>query len=116
MSTPRAKRRSPPEKKRLRLTRDRRNAYGESPHAARKNVPRAKARDHREARRVVQSTLLTTRGSLDSGAADELQTAATVKRHPRFKKLPDRPLGATIAIKHARRARSAARARARRTG
>ena len=75
-----------------RLRKDRRNSYGENSKSSRKNIPRAKARDHREARRVARQTLTAARGAVSDETADEVQTAATTKRHPRFKKEPDLPV------------------------
>jgi hypothetical protein len=94
---------SPQQKKAESLKKDRRNAYGENSKSSRKNIPRAKARDHREARRVVRQGLIQARGAKGERAVDDAQTAATAKRHPRFKKEPDKPLGKHLADKRARR-------------
>lgn len=54
----RMKARSPQQKKRISLRKDRRNAYGESPHGARKSIPknkRIRARKERGAARVAAS-------------------------------------------------------------
>jgi hypothetical protein len=101
MPTKRSK--SPREKKADSYKRDRRNTYGESPHGSRKSIPRARARDHREARRVVRPKLIPALGPIDEASVDEVQTKATAKRHARFKKLPDAPLGVVVERKLARR-------------
>jgi hypothetical protein len=47
-----SRKKSPPEKKADSYKKDRRNTYGENSKSSRKNIPLAKAREHREARRV----------------------------------------------------------------
>ena len=97
------RKKSPQQKKAESLKKDRRNAYGENSKSSRKNIPRAKARDHREARRTVRQSLTKARGAKGERAVDDAQTEATTKRHPRFTKKPDRPLGEHLAAKRARR-------------
>jgi hypothetical protein len=65
----------------------RRNTYGEAPHAARKAIPRAKQRQNQKERRSVRAEL--SRG--DTEAADQVSVRARVRRS--FKKVPDQPLG-----------------------
>jgi len=57
---------SPIEKKRLSLARDRRNVFGESPHAARKSIPKRKAMEHQRERHAANQTESTK--SLSNGA------------------------------------------------
>jgi hypothetical protein len=95
-----------PEKKADSYEKDRRNRYGENSKSSRKNIPLAKARDHREARRVTRQGLVATKGAVDDEAIDKAETRVTTKRHPRFKKQPDKPLGSVVATKKRRRAAS----------
>jgi hypothetical protein len=97
---------SPPEKKADSYEKDRRNVYGENSKSSRTNISRAKARDHREARRVSRQGLVATKGAVDNEAIDKAETQVTTKRHPRFKKQPDKPLGSVVATKKQRRAAS----------
>jgi hypothetical protein len=97
---------SPAEKKADSYKKDRRNTYGENSKSSRKNIPRAKARDHREVRRVSRQGLVATKGAVDEEVIDKAETRATTKRHSRFKKQPDKPLGSVIATKKQRRAAS----------
>lgn len=48
---------SPQEKKRLSLKKDRRNTYGENDKASRKNIPRSKAKSHRAVRHTAKDDL-----------------------------------------------------------
>jgi len=98
-----SRKKSPPEKKADSYKKDRRNAYGENSKSSRKNIPRAKARDHREARRVGRQGLVAAKGPIDDDAIDKAQTKATTKRHPTFKKQPDKPLGEVVEMKKGRR-------------
>ena len=101
---------SPPEKKRLSLELDRRNAYGENDKASRKNIPRSKARGHRSERRVVEQVL--SHGHVtapDENAAQQeakLKVESRKKRLAGFKKSPDIPLAKSLARKATRRKRT----------
>ncbi|GAK50218.1 hypothetical protein U14_01445 [Candidatus Moduliflexus flocculans] len=65
----------------------RRNAYGESPHASRKNIPRNKRRRNRALRR-------TNKHLIGQACDDDFNAIAMLsKRKYRFRKYPDRPLG-----------------------
>lgn len=68
-------------------SKQRRNTYGESPHASRKNIPRSRQRQHRESRRVLKSAL----HHLGEEAADRVASAEHAGWA--FKKSPDQPLG-----------------------
>jgi hypothetical protein len=102
---------SPPEKKQLSLSRDRRNLYGECPASSRKNIRRGKQRSHRELRRTASEQLLHLKGSAEELPADEVEARAKSKilsaKRSSFKKKPDKPLAEAIAWKRARRARRA---------
>jgi hypothetical protein len=84
---------TPQEKKRLSLKRDRRNCYGENSKASRKAIPLRKKIQHKkdrlEAKRVLES--------IEPGDDDEglLRT----KKKAEFVKVPDEPLGETLARK-----------------
>ncbi len=96
-------RRTPPEKKRLSLERDRRNTYGESPHAARKSIPRRKRQRAREERHAAHVPLAAV--DEDALAVDLAAARAARKRRSSWGKTPDKPLGTVIARKQARRER-----------
>ena len=68
----------------------RRNTFGEAPHAARKAIPRAKQRQNQKERRSVRAEL--SRG--DADAAEQAAVRARVRRP--FKKAPDEPLGRVL--------------------
>jgi hypothetical protein len=96
---------SSPEKKRLSLKLDRRNAYGENDKASRKSIPRGKQRRHMNERRSVAQVLRPISGnpSEDDSADAELLAKVKIKvsRRKGFKKTPDEPLGAMLAKKKA---------------
>jgi hypothetical protein len=98
---------SPKQKKALSLKRDRRNSYGESPHASRKAIPRRKQLTHQAERRAVAQEL----GALGAAPSEDdaieqegrAKTAARLQILHGFKKKPDAPLEQTIAKKKSRR-------------
>lgn len=98
---------SPPDKKRVSLARDRRNTYGESPHAARKNIPKRKAERHQQERHVASLLLSEVLGNSDPSAIESIEgkveSRSLLKRRGGFKKFPDRPLGEVIELKRKRR-------------
>ena len=65
----------------------RRNTYGEAPHASRKAIPRAKQRQNQKERRSVRAELC----RRDADAAEQSGMRARVRRP--FKKVADEPLG-----------------------
>jgi hypothetical protein len=93
----------PIEKKRLSLTLDRRNVYGENARSSRKNIPAAKARGHRKERRVVGELLSHghVAGPDDDAVAIEgqIKTRTRAKKLVGFKKVPDQPLADVVAHK-----------------
>lgn len=101
---------SPQEKKALSLARDRRNMYGESPHASRKNIKRGKQNQHQEERRTANQALalINTGSSEEQMVAHEVaaETRARLHRLDGFKKEADRPLGDFIGRQHERRERA----------
>lgn len=93
------KRLTPQEKKALSYERDRRNNYGEAPHAARKAIPLNKARRNRSNRRHQNQQLRYVGPAPDEPLADELESRM-LRRAPRvWKKSPDAPLGEVVARK-----------------
>ena len=99
---------NPKEKKRLSLSRDRRNIFGENSKSSRKNIARGKQRRQMSERREIAQLLggLVGRVSDDDAAADtELQVklAITRSKNRGFDKHPDKPLGEVIQRKLAKR-------------
>ena len=104
-----SKEKSPPEKKRISLARDRRNVYGECPTSSRKNIRRGKQRSHMEVRRAANEELRALKGaSAEADAADVTDSRAKDRilalARSSFKKVPDAPLGLVVARKVKRRA------------
>lgn len=95
---------TPPEKKRLSLERDRRNVYGENDKGSRKNIPRSKALSHRAVRRK-SAELERTWDRLEPDEADVKELGAVTAREQkgRFRKEPDAALGLVIKRKLTRR-------------
>jgi hypothetical protein len=95
---------SPQEKKRLSLERDRRNVYGENDKASRKNIPRSKARSHRQVRRTAKQAT----GIVERLTDGDFDTAQSTLKTPRlqkgeWKKGSDAPLGEVVQRKLKRR-------------
>lgn len=86
------RRRTPQEKKRASLDRDRRNTYGENDKASRKNIPRAKARVQRANRRAVSTALHETVGVPDTERDSAVDDAIAGRRPAVWRKDPDLPL------------------------
>ncbi|KAB8041614.1 hypothetical protein [Janthinobacterium aquaticum] len=101
---------SPQEKKKLSLQKDRRNMYGESPHASRKNIKRGKQNQHQEERRASNQALalIDSHCSEEQMIASEIAAITTAKIHrlDGFKKDADRPLGDFIERQQHRRLRA----------
>lgn len=99
---------SPTEKKRLSLMKDRRNVYGECPASSRKNIRRGKERGHMELRRAANERLRALNGAVPEADVDEIESRT--KDHilalsrSSFKKIPDAPLGEVILRKLRNRA------------
>jgi len=100
---------SPQEKKTLSLLKDRRNMYGESPHASRKNIKRGKQNQHQEERRTSNQVLavIGTHFSEEQMVASEMMADAKANAHRLngFKKVADRPLRDCIERQQLRRKR-----------
>jgi|SRR5262249_26129397 len=102
---------SPTEKKRLSLLRDRRNVYGECPTSSRKNISLGKQRGRKELRRAANESLRALKGVLPEADVDEIESRTkdrilTLSRGS-FKKRPDAPLGEVVLRKLRQRARHA---------
>jgi hypothetical protein len=91
---------SPQDKKRNSLAKDRRNVYGECPTSSRKNIRRGKQRSHRELRRAASQVFLNVKGTAESLDIDNAESRAKTKilaaQRGSFKKHPDAPLGVVI--------------------
>lgn len=102
-----SKLKNPRAKKAASLKRDRRSVYGENSKASRKNIPRAKARTHREERRAVhQAVAVPAELQMDLGleqAENAVVKAARDAKAHGFRKEPDVPLGEVIETKQKRR-------------
>lgn len=103
-------RKSPQEKKALSLKRDRRNTFGESPHAARKSIPLRKAKENRRVRHE-NNQALARADQLDDATLDLVESSArqNIARTGGWKKSPDEPLAIAIERSAARRERNAGR-------
>ena len=82
---------SPQDKKRLSLTKDRRNSYGENAKASRKNIPKSKALSHRKVRRggkVAVEKIF----ELPEDIAQEVESTLSTSRlqKGRWRKTPER--------------------------
>ena len=90
-------RKTPQEKKRLSLAKDRRNTYGENSKASRKNIPRHKKDQNRVDRRAPTVALRGARGPRDPQLEDELEARAHRRRgRIAWRKQPDTPLGKVL--------------------
>lgn len=87
---------TPQEKKKLSYKRDRRNCFGESPHAARKSIPLRKALRNRANRRQQEQRLHQLEGVPSLELADEVEAAMQHRASKVWKKIPDAPLGERI--------------------
>lgn len=98
------KKRTPQEKKALSYARDRRNAYGEAPHAARKNIPLQKAKRNRANRHYADQQLVYAASGFDEELADAIESRVSHKAPKEWEKYPDAPLREVIAKKSGERA------------
>ena len=106
-----SKLKTPSEKKRVSLLKDRRNVYGESPTSSRKNISRGKQRGHMELRRAANEELRGLKGATLESERDEIESPTKDRivalSRSSFNKVPDAPLGEVVVRKLQRRARSA---------
>jgi hypothetical protein len=100
-----SKLKTPHQKKTASYAKDRRNVYGESDKATRKNLPRKKARLNRAVRHHVHDALHVDGAPVATLDPDALDARATSVRRKKFKKLPDVPLGEYVERQKADRVR-----------
>jgi hypothetical protein len=93
------KRHTPQEKKALSYKRDRRNCYGESPHAARKSIPLRKALRNRANRRYENQQLDMIGVESNQEVADAVESQMKHRAPKNWKKHPDEPLGEAVSWK-----------------
>jgi len=100
---------SPKEKKRLSLARDRRNTYGENSKSSRTSIRRGKQRRHMDERRTAGEALSHLKGHVPEDDATEAElrarTRMTDSQRRGFRKKPDTPLGIVLAAKRAKKAK-----------
>jgi hypothetical protein len=97
------RKRTPQQKKELSYKRDRRNVYGEAPHAARKAIPLHKALRNRANRHVANQALDYQGPAPDEELADELESRMHHRAPQEWEKYPDAPLAEVIANKSRKR-------------
>lgn len=98
------RRKTPQEKKRLSLEKDRRNVYGEAPHAARKRIPLRKKLGSRATRHAQEAALPSAPIAVEFVEGDAIQAAVRAAKPNGWTKYRDMPLGEVIARKQWRRA------------
>jgi len=86
-------RKSPHQKKAESLAKDRRNTYGNSPHAARTTIPKRKQQRSQQERRLAKQELGGAAAAIDEGRADAMLVRLAVKRAKAWRKSADQPLG-----------------------
>lgn len=98
---------SPQEKKRDSLLKDRRNTYGECPASSRKNIRKGKQRTQQALRRAVSEELRIAKGASETVDVDLVQEKAKDRSieysRALFKKEPDSPLAVVLDRKKKRR-------------
>ena len=97
--------RTPQEKKRLSYEKDRRNSYGESPHAARKAIPKRKTDRNRANRHNEDQPLRMLSGTADEEQAEFAESRLHHKAPKNWNKYPDKKLAETVRKKLERRRR-----------
>ncbi|HKF59133.1 MAG TPA: hypothetical protein VKJ45_27075 [Blastocatellia bacterium] len=94
---------TPQEKKRFSYAKDRRNTYGESPHGARKSIPRNKALRNRANRHHQDQALAAIGFKPDPEWADAVESRMNHRAPKCWTKAPDDPLLTVISSKKERR-------------
>lgn len=97
------RRKTPQEKKELSYDKDRRNVYGEAPHAARRNIPLRKKLRNRANRHAQERPLPSTVVPADEEVLDEIASEIYARAPVVWEKSPDAPLRAIIKSKRRRR-------------
>ena len=98
------KKRTPQEKKALSYARDRRNVYGEAPHASRKGIPLRKAKRNRANRHYADQQLAYPGTEFDEALADAVESRMKHRAPHFWGKYPDAPLSEVIRRKSGDRA------------
>jgi len=96
-------RRTPQEKKKLSLKKDRRNTYGESPHGARKSIPLNKRLRNRADRHHQENQLPTVPRELEADEVNNIDPAIFSTAPKGWKKVPDSPLAEAIRMNQLQR-------------
>lgn len=95
--------RTPQEKKKLSLQRDRRNVYGKSTQGTRVGIPRSKQQSKQAERRAAKQPLIAAGNQLDEQLLLDVQdvsvAAGVQKRRKSFRKHPDAPLGEVLRLR-----------------
>jgi hypothetical protein len=99
-------RKTPQEKKQLSYDKDRRNVYGEAPHAARKSVPLHKRLRNRANRHAQEQALPPVAVSINEDVLDEIDSRMHARAPIVWNKSPDHPLRQVIQRKQRRRRRA----------
>jgi hypothetical protein len=94
---------TPQEKKRLSLAKDRRNTYGENSKASRKGIPLAKARANRAERHAQDNQLAVALVSVGEEQLTSVETGVKSTKPRQWRKSPDKPLGEVLARRAARK-------------
>jgi hypothetical protein len=97
------RKRTPQEKKQLSYKRDRRNVYGEAPHAARKNIPLRKALRNRANRHAENEAVAYLGPTPSDDVADEIESGVHHRAPQGWEKYRDAPLGQVVANKARKR-------------
>ena len=92
---------TPQEKKRLSLTKDRRNTYGENNKASRKSIPLTKAKSIRAERHAQDHALATLARTTTEDSLVAAQLAVHSTKPRQWRKSPDEPLKVVLAQKGA---------------
>jgi hypothetical protein len=98
-----SRKKTPQEKKRLSLDRDRRNSFSEAPH---KSIQLRKRLRNRANRHAEETHLPSQPSPFDEGTADDIDTGMHHKAPHVWKKCPDAPLREMIAKNQWRRSMS----------
>ena len=96
---------TPQEKKQLSYEKDRRNCYGESPHGARKSIPKRKRLRNQANRKYQEQQLAITSLKLDDDLAEQIESRIHQKAPKVWSKVADAPLKKIIEHKQQRRRR-----------
>ena len=95
---------TPQEKKELSYERDRRNVYGNAPHAARKCIPLRKAQRNRANRHSQNQQIKYQGPAPDQELAEDLESLIHHRAPKEWEKYPDAPLREVVAKKSTNRA------------